>query len=333
MSNLVRLVLAGVLLLLSLQAPTAWCDEAVPLRVAGIDFVFATPEQGRAILTARDEYVQRLSPFDRQSRLQRNEAVDEATYLEFIRGEVRPWESEAQQRVSVALRSLGDSLSRLSLPSIPEIQLIHTTGREESGAAYTRGTAIILPRNRLAVAVADEELQRLVAHELFHVISRRDRQLRDQLYAVIGFQPSNEIQLPAALADRRITNPDAPVIEHVLNLKLDDTSAVFVAPVLFADAGYDPNTRASMFDYLSFQLLQVERDEGENFVAATHAGQPLFHSPTQPDFVRRIGRNTTYIIHPEEILADNFAMMVTGKSSVPDPWVIEGIRAALTTTE
>lgn len=331
MSHRVRPALAGALLLLSIQAPAAWCDEAAPLHVAGIDFVFASPEQGRAILTARDDYVDRLSPFDRQSRLQRNEAVDEATYLEFISGEVRPWESDAQQRVAAALRSLSDALSSLSLPSIPEIQLIHTTGREESGAAYTRGTAIVLPRNR--VAIADEDLKKLVAHELFHVISRHDRQLRDQLYALIGFAPSNEIHLPAALKGRRITNPDAPVIEHVLKLKTGDASSVFVAPVLFANAPYDPSTGASMFGYLSFQLLEVERDEEGKFVAATDADQPRFHSPAQPDFVRQIGRNTTYIIHPEEILADNFAIMVTGKSPVPDPWVIEGIRAALTASE
>lgn len=330
MSNPVRplaMALTASLGLYSLQSPEAWCNEPDSLRIAGIDFVFATPEQGRTILTERDDYIQRLSPFDRKSRLKREEPVDEATYLEFIRGEVREWDPAAQKRVSEALRSLSSSLSMLSLPMVSEIQLIHTTGREDSGAAYTRGTGIVLPRGR--IDVPDEELEMLVAHELFHVISRNDSKLRDHLYKVIGFQPSNEIRLPDALAEHRITNPDAPVIEHVLKLKLADDSVVFVAPVLFSDTDYDPNARASMFDYLNFQLMEVERNDEGNFAPVTNSGLPIFHSPAEPDFIRQIGRNTSYIIHPEEVLADNFALMLTGKREVPDPWVIESIRAAL----
>ena len=36
--------------------------------------------------------------------------------------------------------------------------------------------------------------------------------------------------------------------------------------------------------------------------------QPVLLDPEDlPDYHRRIGRNTNYIIHPDEILADNFA--------------------------
>lgn len=329
MSNSVRplaIACSGSLVLLSLLGQSARCDEP-SIRVAGIDFVFASPEQGRALLTVRDAYVQRLSPFDRQARLQRRTPVDKAAYLEFVSGEVRAWDSPAQERVSAALRSLSRSLSMVSLPMLSEIQLVSTTGREESGAAYTRGTAIVLPNSR--INVSNEELKTLVAHELFHVISRNDTELRDQLYEVIGFEPSNEIHLPPALARRRITNPDAPVIEHVLKLKLADASTVTVAPVLFAKSAYNPNIHASMFDYLEFQLMEVEPDEQGEFAAVTRADLPVFHSPSEPDFIRQIGRNTAYIIHPEEILADNFAMLMTDKTDVPDPWVIEAIRAPL----
>ena len=36
----------------------------------------------------------------------------------------------------------------------------------------------------------------------------------------------------------------------------------------------------------------------------------------------QVGRNTGYIIHPEEILADNFALLVLREGNVPSPSVI-----------
>jgi hypothetical protein len=38
-------------------------------------------------------------------------------------------------------------------------------------------------------------------------------------------------------------------------------------------------------------------------------------------FFERVGRNTQYLIHPEEILADNFAIAIAGKTDVPSPMI------------
>jgi hypothetical protein len=44
----------------------------------------------------------------------------------------------------------------------------------------------------------------------------------------------------------------------------------------------------------------------------------------------QIGRNTDYVIHPEEILASNFELLVTGAEGAPSPQVLERIREELT---
>ena len=36
----------------------------------------------------------------------------------------------------------------------------------------------------------------------------------------------------------------------------------------------------------------------------------LFNIDQVPDYIRLVGRNTDYIIHPEEILASNFVFLV-----------------------
>jgi hypothetical protein len=43
----------------------------------------------------------------------------------------------------------------------------------------------------------------------------------------------------------------------------------------------------------------------------------------------QIGRNTNYIIHPEEVLADNFMMLVQGNRDVPTPRILDEMRKAL----
>lgn len=43
----------------------------------------------------------------------------------------------------------------------------------------------------------------------------------------------------------------------------------------------------------------------------------------------QIGRNTSYVIHAEEILAANFELLVQGASNAPSPEMLARIRAVL----
>ena len=47
------------------------------------------------------------------------------------------------------------------------------------------------------------------------------------------------------------------------------------------------------------------------------------------DFKEKIGENTQYIIHPEEILAENFVIAFIDQQSVPTPELKEKIRKIL----
>jgi hypothetical protein len=47
-------------------------------------------------------------------------------------------------------------------------------------------------------------------------------------------------------------------------------------------------------------------------------------------FLDKIGKNTNYIIHPDEIMADNFVRLVMADKDVPTPQIIEQMRSVLT---
>ncbi len=46
-------------------------------------------------------------------------------------------------------------------------------------------------------------------------------------------------------------------------------------------------------------------------------------------FYEQVGRNTGYIIHPEEILADNFALLVLAQKNVRSPQILDDMRTIL----
>ena len=281
-----------------------------------IRIVFASLEEGRRILRTRDGFIRRLSPFDRAARLKTDREVSETEFLKFVAGKVIEWDSADRERVEQAFEQIRPALGEFPLNWPKSVYFVHTTGEEEGGAAYTRGKAVILPRTRLDQS--PEKLAGLVAHELFHVLSRHDREIRDRLYRVIGFERCPEVELPAPLARRRITNPDAPVNAHRIRVQQNGRQ-FWAVPVLYSSSDrYDPLQGGSFFNYLQFRLLLESAESGRAVPTAAADSDPsLVEVKEVSGFFEQIGRNSSYIIHPEEILAVNFALIVTGESRIP----------------
>jgi hypothetical protein len=281
----------------------------------------ASIEDGQAAIAAEDDFVRSLSRFDLQCRLGRTGKVSVEDWRTFTVGEVRPWEGEQIEAVTKSVKRLKERLDKLKLPLPKTVLLVRTTGKEEGNAAYTRGTAIMLPDKVLAYEPA--QLDRLLAHELFHIMSRNDRTLRSDLYSVIGFQTCPPMALPPSLAPRKITNPDAPLVACYIELT-DGERTYTGAPVLYASANeYDPKRGGTLFNYLTFRLLVIEKRDGA-WQAVMMGDQPVVIDPKKvPAYFDKIGKNTQYIIHPDEILADNFVHLVMGDQNLATPRIVE----------
>jgi hypothetical protein len=270
-----------------------------------------------------------MSPFDRAARMQTDREVSESEYLAFAASAAAEWAPAEKKSVQTAFDEVRPALTQLSLPLPQRISVIKTSGLEEGNAAYTREGAVILPRD--VIASSEGDLPRLLAHELFHIASRQHPQLAETLYDTIGFRRCGEVQIPPEFASRKITNPDAPRNDYCINLDLG-AERIHAIPFLYSRSPkYDVARGGEFFNYLQLAFLVVEpgRDGASPRVVSGESGPRLAQMREVSGFFEQVGRNTDYVIHPEEILADNFALLVLAARDVRSPEILSRMRDAL----
>jgi hypothetical protein len=286
---------------------------------------FATPEQGKSRLAKNDAYIKGLSPFERAAKILKAGSVSTEDYIDFIGAQTLEWDENDKAKLKKIIQIASSELAPYARHIPPDIYLIKTTGKDEGAAPYTRGVSIVLP-NR-TVRQSAKGLERLFYHELFHIISRKNTKLRDELYALIGFHPCGVVSLPDNLMPRRISNPDAPVVEHCI-LVTENDMPHWVAPVLFSRIPeYDPKLGGTFFRYLEMRLMAIDRDTAKPIL---RDDKPVMFQPRQVEgFFEQIGNNTSYILHPEETLANNFVFLMTKKQGLANPEIPEKIGGVL----
>lgn len=223
-------------------------EAAVELPIAeGTVVRFADVPEGVAALAVRDDYIQQLSPFDLQVRTRTPQPVSEEEFVAFLGKHVIPWTDRDVETLRPLVADVARKIAPWKLPLPSVILLVKTTGGEEGAAAYCRGPAIILPRNMVEGSTA--RLANIFPHELFHVLSNQNPDLRKALYATIGFQPCNEVALPPSLAELKITNPDAPRNNHYITVAQNGQPTELM-PVLVAKMPFNAASGGNLFSYL-----------------------------------------------------------------------------------
>jgi hypothetical protein len=305
-------------------SPTPSVDDDAPTLFSRTVH-FATLDEARALLGAEDDFTRALGPFDRGFRLRTTEPVDDATYRRHAAQAALAWRDDEKAALTASVRALDLAMRGLALALPEPVILIVTDGSEEFGAAYTRQHAIVLPRNDRQRT--DENRLALLAHELFHVASRHGAgAFRDEVYALLGFTPITARPLPRELVERRLTNPDAHTVSHAITLETP-LGPRAVVPVLTSRLALHEAFEAPHFmDILDLRLVVPD---GESGWLTDDAGHVLSFSVDDTDFTARLRHNTDYVIHPEEVLADNFAMLALGRAASPARDALPGLMKEL----
>ena len=288
--------------------------------------LFVSPDLGREVISARDEYITGFSLFDRTSRLRLARDPSEEEILDHYKQSVLPWNAEEAKKVTSAVNKLQQRAQafRLSFPN--QVYFIKTTGNEEHGAAYTRANAIFLTEKHLRSS--EDSLNWLVAHELFHVYSRHNPIVREQLYAALGYEKCNEVRLPASLRDRKISNPDAPNLDHFIRVSVHDVEYPAIPLLLSSVKAYDRRRPVSFFEYAEPKLMllrETGKDPGRVRPLMDEKKPVLvdFDGEGVTGFFEKTGDNTGYVSHPEETAAENFVYTLFEGELIKSPYIAE----------
>jgi hypothetical protein len=94
---------------------------------------------------------------------------------------------------------------------------------------------------------------------------------------------------------------------------------------------YDVERGGEFFAYIKLQFLVMEKEIGSaNLKIVLDGSSPKIVGVERlSGFFEQVGRNTEYIIHPEEILADNFALLVLDEHNMPSPEIPQRMKEVL----
>lgn len=289
---------------------------------AQINLHYIDANEARTLLSKEDATTRQWSRFDYEARLGKKGGTRQEL-MRFIADQARDWSKEDKQRMQEAADSLNSHIKALNLSlTLPqEIRILKTTMAEEGGAGgYTRMDYIVVEEQ--IARMKPQQASYLLAHELFHVLTRNNPDFREKMYKLIGFNiVPEEFEVPADLRDVVITNPDVNRFDSYARFRIKDEERP-CAMLIYANKPYEGG---SFFNYLTIGLMPLKDGKAEQKDGKT----VIYGIKDAENFFEQVGRNTNYIINPEEILAENFAFLLTRKPVTGTPELIEKMRQAL----
>jgi hypothetical protein len=236
-------------------------------------------------------------------------------YVQFLGKDVTSFGAGEVKFMTGVLEKMFKTVQSIGGDIFPDtLLLIKTKGRHYGdGVWYTRENCIVIPANELTSSKTNP-FTTTMYHELFHIYSRLNPDKSEKLYQLIGFEAIgyNNLDVPTGLAQRILFNPDGVDFAQKISLAQQDTTIKYAVPIIYSNhVGYKTGNN-EFFGYLKFNLFQIEKEpSGRWRVLVQEDGySSTLSMDTQLDFFRQIKDNTGYIIHPDEVLADNFAFIM-----------------------
>lgn len=276
-------------------------------------FGIASVAEAGAVFSAEDEFTAVLTPADLSIRVRRIGAT--MAELKAVYAEApRAWSEAERARLEAMFERRASQTARLAHLLPARVLLMKSSGAADTALPHTRGAMINMGP---ALPQGDEALDSLFFHELFHVLSRHNSARHDEMYALVGFEPC-PLLLPDEVRARTMTNPDAPLLLHAAPFG----AGRMIAPVLFAEPALYDAAHPGFADYFNLRFLAFERSAA-GCAPVMEGGAPLSVAPQEAmaALYAAAGRNTDYVLHPEELLADNFSQLMMGRADAPSPEV------------
>lgn len=292
-----------------------------------VNFILVEMHEGNKLLKTEDSFTDKLSGFDMSARLKTSRKVTRQEYLDFVGRQAEDWTESEKEKMNRILADIKELFKDYKI-NLPEtIYLVKTSGLEEGNSAYCRGPNMIVASKKM-LKQNYKNLLKLYVHELFHIYSKNNLDVREKLYNQIGFYKTKELVLPDSMRDHKITNPDSTDNNYYFDAVINGKHEKIML-LLFAASDYNERKGGEFFDYLQLVFIGVEEKADSCTLKTENGSICAYQLKDISNFFSKAGMNTDYILHAEEILADNFALMMTGAKNVKSPEIIANMKKVL----
>ncbi len=261
-------------------------------------------------ITAVDAMIQMRKQFSDSTK--RDEIVSE--YRGFLQRDVATFNKQEAEFIVKAMNEAFHLCEKVSKKFFPdEVLLIKSHGKSYGeDAYYTRENIIVVPEQALAKRDYDEFL-RVMLHEISHIVTRTHPSVKAQLYALIGFKHiDGQLVIGDSLKNRILTNPDGIDQNWGTTLTTTGNNTAFALPLLYAKTTNISPTSSEFMANMGFNYFELAANaDGKSFDVLTRGTKQ--QSTLNTEGINKMFKdsyNTEYIIHPDEIVADNFAILM-----------------------
>lgn len=316
-----RKSIVGVICLLAIASCRMNKETATSVKPALVVFLDSTKAASAIIQDDKDGFYDQISKLDIEIQMKKTTAFVSrenalTAYKAFLKSEVKSWTTEEKLVMSdifYKVKKLCDTISPRIFPG--DISLIKVkTNHYGKDVYYTRGNNIMVPENIFPSPAVSEQLPVMI-HEVFHILSRNNPALRNDLYSLVGFKKADKtVQLNEAVSKKLLTNPDGISYQYLIELEGPNGIEKAIPLITSRFTSYR-NDNQMFFDYLNFDLYKLKDQPTAYEVESDAVGKTTIPLNSTPSFFKKIKDNTQYIIHPDEIMADNFMLALQAYSS------------------
>ena len=289
-----------------------WNPDA---KTSHIKHRYASAEEGRQLRLNNTDYFNALTQNDIDWKFRcTGKTLDD--FRTFAANQIKDFTEEEKQAIDAMVTLIETRFDALGVClRSDEIIFIKSDTEDEGGAAgFTHKNEIYLTSffvEALVYALQGKDIYppeyleyisrifpSILAHELFHCLSRNDARFRQQMYSLIGFTVmDHDVAFGPAVRNVLLQNPDVERYDNWAEFTIDGQKRrcilISVYECSFAEAAAtDPD--ATFFNHMRCVLVPL--DEPDTMIPVEQAS----------DFYTVLGHNTDYVIAAEECLADNF---------------------------
>jgi hypothetical protein len=267
-----------------------------------------------------EKFFDNITPIDMMIQMKRSYTAATpresilSDYKKYIQQDVSDFTADEAEKVDKTMQEAFNICNKVTGNIFPEeIKIIKTHGKHYGeDTYYTRENVIVVPKQALQNFNADVFLK-VMLHEISHIITRLNPTIKAKLYATIGFKKlASPLLINDSLKSRLLTNPDGHDLNWVTELTTDAKTNVYTLPIIYANENIYKAEKPEFFQYLGWNYFELlPSASGKELVVQTIGNQQKSTLNTEGiTTVFKEKFNTDYIIHPDEIVADNFSILM-----------------------